>query len=416
MSYTLSIFADLIATYPTWSSLEAFLTSEEGGKLRIVKNNTPLVIIRYTKGVSKDVPHLYAFRSVVWNTQTNRPVSVAPVKSSMGISDGAYMRISEFLDGIMLQGFYGVDGHPHTATRTILGSTNKFYTDRSFAQLLEDATVTVGGTSRFLQNLPTGSFVNLLLQHPEHKTITALAQPRLYVTHVGTVDDDGTVTVMYDPSNWGDSFKPYAPRVYETVKCNGKENFIDAMVKYNPSPTGHVWQGLVFQEVGSEKRYRIRTDNYMKVRSLRGFEAQMYERFLRLRRLYLTKEYVRYFPEDNKELWNCEMAFRNISNLLMDSYTKVFKLKENTFKDFHVSLRPHMYALHGQYIDSLKQGEPYPIVYSGVVEYINNLPLDDQKNLMRHLMYEDVPVRSMFIAEAVVVEGQEGVEEQEASE
>jgi hypothetical protein len=399
MSYTLSVYADLITTYPTWSSLEAYLTSEAGGKLRVIKGDgpyAPLAIIRYTKGVSNmDPEHVYAFRSVVWNTQTNRPVCVAPVKSSSAVSDGADMQISEFLDGIMIQGFNGPDG-PMTATRTVLGSTNKFYTNRSFAELLEDVTGTVGGTNTFL-TLPSGYFVNMLLQHPEHKTITALAQPRLYVTHFGKVDDDGTVTVMYDPSAWIDTFKPYAPRVYETVTCRG--SFTEPMVKYNPSPTGHVWQGLVFQEVGSYRRYRLRTDNYKKVRALRGQESHMYERFLRLRRDQSIPNYLRYFPEDNKELWACEKSFRNLSQLLLDAYTQVFKLKKNTFKDFHVSLRPHMYALHGQYINSLKQGEPYPIVYSGVVEYMNKLSLEDQKNLMRHLKDEAPVPRPLFIRE-----------------
>jgi hypothetical protein len=390
MSYELDVFASLISTYPTWPSLEAFLTSDEGGKLRVVKSDGPLVIIRYTKGVSQDVTHSYAFRSVVWNTQTNRPVSVAPVRSSRGIADRAYMQISEFVDGIMIQGFYGVDGNPLTATRTVLGSKNKFYTDRSFAELLEDATVTVGGTSALLNNLPTGAFVNLLLQHPDHKTITAIAQPRLYVTHVGKIQTDGTVTVMYDPSTWGDAFKPYAVRVYETRQCLSSDDFKEPMEKYNPSSTGHVWQGLVFQEVGDYQRHRIRTDNYTKVRGIRGFEAQMYERFLRLRRSYATKEYLRYFPEDSKELWDCEKALRNITQLLLNGYTKVFKLKENTFKDFHVCLRPHMYALHGQYIDSLKAGSPSPIVHAAIVEYMNKLSLDDQKNLMRHLMNEEM--------------------------
>jgi len=47
----------------------------------------------------------------------------------------------------------------------------------------------------------------------------------------------------------------------------------------------------------------------------------------------------------------------------------------------------------------LKQGEPYPVVYSGVVEYMNKLSLDDQKNLMRHLKDETPIQRPLFIRE-----------------
>lgn len=388
MSYTLSVFASLVSTYPTWASLEKYLTSDEGGKLRIINKNDPLVIIRYTAGVSNmDLLHVCSFRSVVWNTQTNRPVSVAPVKSTKRLLNSE-VQVSEFLDGIMIQGFYGADGNLTTATRSVLGSTNKFYTDRTFAELLEDATVSVGGTNTFLQTLSPGSFVNLLLQHPEHKTVTALAQPRVYVTHVGKVNDDASVTILYEPSAWESAFRVFAPRVYETCVLSDTKTELDLLRTYNPSPTGHVWQGLVLQSTTTSERIRVRTRNYMKVRALRGFEAQMYERFLRLRNEHMTKEYLRYFPEDKKELWACENAFRNITQLLLNAYTQVFKLKANTFKDYHVSLRPHMYALHGKYIDSLKAGNVYPTTYSTVVDYMNTLALEEQKNLMRHLRNE----------------------------
>ena len=78
-----TVFKDLIEQYPTWEQLERYLESEEGGLFRVVDRSSPsLCLIRYEKGVSKmNLAHSKWFRSVVWNTNTNRPVCVAPSKA-----------------------------------------------------------------------------------------------------------------------------------------------------------------------------------------------------------------------------------------------------------------------------------------------------------------------------------------------
>ena len=83
-TYTINIFKELVEKYPKWEELCCFLESEDGGLFRVVdKNDNGLCLIRYEKGLSKmDLPHSRWFRSVVWNMRTNRPVCVAPPKSS----------------------------------------------------------------------------------------------------------------------------------------------------------------------------------------------------------------------------------------------------------------------------------------------------------------------------------------------
>jgi len=431
MSYTLSVFAELRVKYPTWDLLSAYLTSDDGGKLRVITTEgSTQAMIRYTKNVSKmDVPHVFAFRSVVWDTHANLPVSVAPVQSWAGLPEyTTKVQVSEFIDGTMMHGFCSYlpdsDGvsnimDVNTATRTVVGSSNKFYGDRTFAELLDDATSNMGGTRGFLYEVmkEPRAYVNMVLQHPEHKTVTALAQPRVYITHYGTIALDGTVQVYYDPAGWPKEARPFSPRIYENQAVMSAEHGPPhLMKKCNPSPQGHVWQGLVFQDCDGVGKWRMRTHNYMAVRALRGSESQMYERFLRLRMNGEMKDYLKYFPEDSKMLWACEQSFRNITTLLLDGYAHVFKLKTHTFTDFHVCMRPHMYALHGMYIESLKSGIPTSIIKQTVIDYINSLHLDDQKNLMRHLKDVKVGVREArpkFVDDSAEVEG--AVEEVEGA-
>ena len=188
MSFTTNVFSELVNTYSSWDALRIFLMSAEGGKLRVLSSdNEDLAIIRYTKGVSDfNVSHVPLFRSVVWDKVTNCPVSVAPFKALQGNpAANTPVRITDFVDGTMFHAFRTVAG-VRIATRTSLDARGTFYSSRSFADLFDDAFKALGGTKAFLESvLFEGEFASFVLQHPEHKTVAPLAQPRVYVTYFG---------------------------------------------------------------------------------------------------------------------------------------------------------------------------------------------------------------------------------------
>ena len=154
MSFTLTCFRDLCAAHPTWADLSSYLVSEAGGKLRVVEpKESSLAIIRYTKGVSNfELEHVRAFRSVVWNKDTNRPVCVAPVKAEKGEPEAATsLLVSDFVDGTMINAWRtAAGGDAQIATRTSLNAVGTFYSSRNFSELFNDALKQVGGTRNFL--------------------------------------------------------------------------------------------------------------------------------------------------------------------------------------------------------------------------------------------------------------------------
>ena len=392
MSFSTSVFADLCAKYTTWSSLKDFLTSEDGGKLRIVEDpSTPgYAIVRYTKGVSnfaKD--HVRAFRSVVWNTETNRPVSVAPFKAEKGEPpvDLNY-RVSDFVDGIMIQGWREVGKVPRMATRTSMDAKGSFYSKRSFADLFGDCFQGEGGVKGFLSaNLREGQFVSFVLQHKEHRLVAPIAANRVYVTYVGQVSEGGVVSMTCVPSEWSTPFVPFAPQVYAETKSFQHSGDAEAFLRRQNSV--YTWQGMVFQELGTARRWRIRNPNYTKVRSLRGSEATQEARFIRLRATGQMKDYLRYFREESNDLWNLETKFRERTQALYDCYVQMHKLKTKGMRDFPYTLRPHVYALHGKYLASLPAASspsgaaaPISIQKQTVVDYVNALTQEDQVKIL----------------------------------
>jgi len=393
MSFTTTVFSDLAAKHSSWDALRVFLLSPEGGKLRVVTTeHDDLAIIRYTKGVSSfEKEHVPYFRSVVWSKSANAPVSVAPIKALPGNPEaGVEVRATDFVDGTMFHAFRLAGGDVRVATRTSLDARGTFYSSRSFAELLDDAFKVVGGMKKFLESvLKEGEFVSLVLQHPEHKTVASLAQPRVYVTYMGFLST-ADVRMSALPSDWPERFALYAPQVYE--ECVEFADSKDAfhMMRTRSTTLGFAWQGMVFQDLTSGRRWRLRNSAYMVVRSLRGAEANPMERFLRLRSQGTMKKYLEHFRDESNQMWAFEQTLRQRSQELYTAYNEMNKLKTKTMKQLPYCLRPHVYALHGLYLASLpKDGsrapadKVVPILKQRVVQYVNDLPLDEQLKLMQ---------------------------------
>ena len=394
MSFTTTVFSDLAAKHSSWDALRVFQLSPEGGKLRIVTTeHDDLAIIRYTKGVSSfEKEHVPYFRSVVWSKSANAPVSVAPIKALPGNPEaGVELRATDFVDGTMFHAFRLAGGDVRVATRTSLDARGTFYSSRSFAELLDDAFKVVGGTKKFLEPvLKEGEFVSLVLQHPEHKTVASLAQPRVYVTYMGCSLGEEGLRLSALPSDWPERFALYAPQVYE--ECVEFADSKDAfhMMRTRSTTLGFAWQGMVFQDLASGRRWRLRNSAYMAVRALRGAEANPMERFLRLRSQGTMKKYLEHFRDESNQMWAFEQTLRQRSQELYMAYNEMNKLKTKTMKQLPYCLRPHVYALHGLYLASLpKDGsrapadKVVPILKQRVVQYVNDLPLDEQLKLMQ---------------------------------
>jgi hypothetical protein len=392
MSFTTDAFSELVYNYSSWDALRIFLMSAAGGKLRVLTTeNDDLAIIRYTKGVSDfNISHVPLFRSVVWNKVSNCPVSMAPVKALQGnpIADTP-VRITDFVDGTMLHAFRTETG-VRIATRTSLDARGTFYSSRSFADLFDDAFKMVGGTTALLESvLSVGEFVSFVLQHPEHKTVAPLAQPRVHVTYFGRIERNGTDIYMSSlPTEWPARLASYAPQVFEEEKSFADSKDAFHLMRSKSMALGFTWQGMVFQDTISSRRWRLRNSAYVAVRTLRGSEANSMERFVRLRAQGNMKKYLENFRDESNQMWAFEQTLRQRTQELYSAYNDMNKLKTKTMKQLPYCLRPHVYALHGIYLASLpkdgtRAANATPILKERVVSYVNDLPLDEQVKLLQ---------------------------------
>jgi hypothetical protein len=388
MSYTIDTFKNLCSSYSSWSSLETFLTSPEGGHLRVVGSGR-YRILRYVKGQSDmKIPHTKWFRSVIWDTEANRPVCVAPPKAEqteVPTGENVELQIQDFLDGTMMNTFIVKDDSKtlHVASRTQIGATGTFYSSKTFSELFDEALHSMGYSSRADlhsvlpkpgQSTPA-TFVSFLLQHPEHRVVSRPRSARLFIVHLGEVSTDGTVT-----------FTESVPGEFSLFKFNSypmtgfkTPSDLDSFFKGLVESKGWFFQGLTFKD-GTGRRWRIRNPNYLYLRALRGSEATDMDRFLRLRSEGKVVEYLKHYSEDRQTYWDFEQQLRAATKTAFDSYCEVHKAHSKKLADLPKSIQPCVFRLHAHYLSDLKPKNE-SIKMKDAVEVVNKMPIFEQRRL-----------------------------------
>lgn len=377
MSYTISLFNDLRNQHPTWDAMKAFLTGADGGSLSC-KEKGKYAVVFAKKGVSSmDKAHSKWFRSVVWNTETNMPVSVMTQKAEAGsdeILQAAELplgvqRISEYLEGVTLTVFREAgSAEVHVSSRSQFGAGGKFYKQatKSFAAMLTDA---LGGAAPdTLLGAPVegvGQFVSVLLQHPEHRVVTDIRVPLVYVLQAGEVGADGTIRVSEQPGSAGQA----KPDTYDgpAAGVTVADWFAELAAG---KPWG--WQGVMMHDM-TGRRWRIRSTVYRMIRSMRGNTPRSDERFFGLRGVGLVKTYLIYYPEEKKVFWQYEQWIRQATAYLFQLYTDVHKTHVLSADSVDGAWLTHLGALHTLYLTTQRPAGR-TVKMAEVVAYMNALP------------------------------------------
>ena len=401
MSFTVDTFSSLSKKYSTWAEVKAFLESEDGGSLRVVEQEG-VAVIRYDKGFKTNVD-VSQYRSVVWDTQLNVPLCLAPFRANEGAPpvNTPMSSVEDFVDGFMMNAWVSQEGGDlQVATRTCVGGNNKFYSEKCFAQLFKECLEKTSlkdtdglraclEETRVSENA-VSSFASFVVQHPEHRIVAKATSPMLFSVHTGVVMADGTVHLSERHVNWPQGLSSlkigsYAQKTFE------KEGDADTLLRNTAAQRGWRWQGLVFKD-GKGGRWRMRTPTYTLLRQLRGSEATSLERFFRLRAQRKVVDYLKHYREESDEFWNYEESLRARTSDVFSAYVDVHKAHAVAFKDLPAEIRPAVFLLHTQWRDELRP-KGFSVRLQNVIQVVNNLRAFEKKRLMDMEPYVAVATR-----------------------
>jgi hypothetical protein len=391
MKYSINTFQTLLHSHPT-DSLD-FLSSQEGGNFRVV-GDARYRIVRYDKKAT-DMSSSYAgwMRSTVWDSESNLPMCVSPPKANKEEyppCSATPLLVQDFVEGTMVNLIVPVEGAPFLVTRSQIGASGNFYSQRSFADLFADAVneenVSIDSFSTELKTLfsnekkPHSYFASFVVQHPEHRVVARVQNPRLYAISAGCVSKDGSVKFEdITQSCSSQLFKKLA--VFEYPITGFKEDSdTSAFMNSLQKTKGWFWQGLTYKSA-TGNRWRMRNTNYMTLRALRGSEALPLDRWLRLRSRGLVLEYLKHYREERQIFWDFEQRIRSLTNDVYNGYVDVHKAHTKKLTDFPKNISPCIFRLHAHYLEHLKpEGESVRL--KDCIELINNMSLLDQRRLM----------------------------------
>lgn len=362
-----TIFSSLFNRFTTWPSLSEFLTSEEGGFLRVSDRSTPenpFALIRYVKGKSTlTLPHVRAFRSVVWDTLENRPVSVTPFKSEDGESlpetEGEATTdytVERFVDGVMIGAFwdrYSNQWRIHTRS-TLDGNSRFFSQTKTFKQMFDEFAVLSGLDWSAMDKACSYTW---LLQHPENRVVvpvtrvTATLVQKVSLT-LGVLVCDNSVT------------KPLEMLSPLATWTDVRARLADWNTRFK-----HTVQGLVVKD-NAGRRWKIRTAEYNRVRRLRTNTARLDYLWLTMWRNGGLSEYLTLFPEERRSSEQVINQWKRITNDVFHIYVDTFKARTLDKKAIHPKYRPFVYGLHGLYMETLKPAGK-TVVWKTVLDYMN---------------------------------------------
>ena len=383
MSVRINYFESIVQRFPTWEELSGHLESEG---LRVVQGEEGLAVIRYVKGSGEDI-----FRSVVWDTQANRPLCVAPPRAKEGLPplDKQLSATEDFVDGFMVNVWVGADGILRLATRSQIGGTNLFYGPKTFGEMFADAVVAsplksmdalrdVLNEVRVDQKMAS-VFASMVVQHPGHRIVALSPTPGMNVVHMGLVDEKGVVSIAERATNWPQAFARLQIPSYP-VRNFSSEQEIQDLLRKTSVQRGWRWQGLVFKD-GQGGRWRIRTPTYQMMRELRGSESSAVDRFSRLRSQNQVMDYLKHYGEDRELFWSFEQKLRARTADVLKAYVDVHKAHLVKFKELPVGFQPAIYLLHILWRDELRP-KGFTVRLQNAIEVVNRMRDFERVRLM----------------------------------
>lgn len=337
--------------------------SPEGGALSITERDH-LALIRYVKGSSDmDVPHVKAFRSVVWNTVAHRPVSITAFKSETDEPAAAdpSVIIEDFADGVMVGQFWDdTVGEWRIHTRSTIDARCRYYSKRSFAELFAEAAIVSCVVPTDLDKEVSYTWV---LQHPENRIVCPVQKPRLVLVQLTRIAADGGITEVTD-----------APAPLAALR---PKRFYDGQAAQNSSPTfatagaanimlmllasmrnGVQHQGLVFRNPAEPfRRWKLRSPMYDTVRHLRGNTARRDFMWMDMWSRGTLEDYLKWYPEERRPAMDIIAAWKAVTQEAYNMYVAVFKARNTDKASVPAKLKPLVFGLHGHYLQVLRPAQ-----------------------------------------------------------
>jgi hypothetical protein len=251
----------------------------------------------------------------------------------------------------------------HITSRSKLNAAGTFYSKKTFRELFVEAyedTIQEKENTLFSslskpveQNGELSVYYSFLVQHTEHKIVKNSTENRVYIIQKGTIYQDGRILVEDGELETIPFAMITTSPSYAHILTNQRSMEVQEWCKKILSDKSIDFQGLVFKDRHGN-RWRVRSEKYSAIRSLRGNSPSIRDRFCQLYTTNLIHKYLEYYPEDSWSMSIYLVEINKVIKVLYDLYVQLHIHKTKKVEDIDKMFHPHLYSLHGVYLSQLR--------------------------------------------------------------
>ena len=311
-------------------------------------------------------------RGIVLEKGTNNLICVPPPKAeNIQIFNSISVETTdfeEFAEGTMIN-IFKYKGELFMSTRSCLGGSNKFYSNKSFSTLFTEI-IDLSKFNVINDNLN----LTFILQHPENIIVTKYSKPTIKLVYGINIIDNTNIEYL-KLNNLKSNLEEKGlcieiPKVYTVTNIQQVYEYLGKM--------NHNEQGIILKSVNDTYiRSKIWNDYYKYVRNLKGNSSNKKFMYLMLRNNKAVDEYLKYFEEDTEIFESYRLELFNTTNKLFNFYQDYYVKKDDNnkriikkFLDIDYEYRPLCNDLHKDYLTTKIITDKQKII-----KYINCLPV-----------------------------------------
>jgi hypothetical protein len=309
----------------------------------------------------------------------------------------------EFVEGTMINLFYsraaGGEGW-EIATKNTIGGKALFYSPKNpkdeieiresdtFRNMFFDTCAKIGFD---YENLPRDVVYSFVLQHPKNRIVLPITTPSIYLIAVYRVTQDNDKLEIIQHSRDGflkniincDNIKTPKTLSLNEQGASAEYAFKNFKKEYASMNSAYNMMGVVFYNMVTGERMKLRNPMYEMVKNIRGNEQKLQLQYLTLRHGGRVADYLKDFPEYKNDFSYYRSQVHSFTRNLHQNYMDCFVFKKKQFAEYPAQYKKYMFVLNKKYIEELRENKN-SVTFNYVVEFVNNI---DPGSLLFSLNY-----------------------------
>ena len=285
----------------------------------------------------------------------------------------------EFVEGTMINMFYSEKGGAwEIATKSTVGGNVVFYAPKNpkdtveirdkdtFRNMFFETCAKLGFK---YEELPKEFMYTFVLQHPKNRIVLPITEAKIYIIGLYSINNDTLDITQLSTAGF---VEKYGAGVILRPKQLFADNYtVEGFKKeYASMNSSYNTMGVVFCNMVTGDRMKVRNPTYEMVKNLKGGEQKLQLQYLTLRHGGRVADYLKTYPEYKGDFAVFRGQLHGFTRSLHQNYLDCFVFKKRVFSEFPQQYKKFMSGLHKKYLEELREIKG-SVTFSYVVEFVN---------------------------------------------